>query len=286
MRPHALLWPSLVCFVTPLAVAAPVVTEHVTAELIALESSLQPGRKATLGVHLKHAPHWHTYWINPGDSGLPTRLEWQLPSGYRVSDVAWPAPQRFDLGGLFNFGYDGSIVLPVSVDVPANASSTARFAVEAKWLVCSEACIPGKATLSLELPLQSQNPTTNARHAPLFQAAQARQPQATDWRGTAVDTGKGVRIELHGKDIPNAQGVDVFPSESKLLGNGPPKFEWRGGVLVIDAAKSEYFETAPASLTLVFTQAVTASRGARAWRVTVPWTSRASTSSLPVTSSR
>ena len=73
------------------AVAAPVVkTQHVEAELVSAEASAQPGKPVTLGLKLRMEPEWHTYWKNPGDSGLPTRIQWQLPPGWKAGEIEWP----------------------------------------------------------------------------------------------------------------------------------------------------------------------------------------------------
>ena len=74
--------------------AAPVVkTEHVEAELIAEKAAFQAGKAATVGLKLRMEPQWHTYWKNPGDSGLPTKIQWQLPEGWKVGDIQWPFPR-------------------------------------------------------------------------------------------------------------------------------------------------------------------------------------------------
>src|SRR6187399_1970979 len=91
--------------------AAPVQTDHVGVELVSAATALVPGRSASLGLRFVHEPHWHTYWINPGDSGLATKLSWQLPAGFHAGEIIWPAPQRFDVDGLFNFGYSGDALL-------------------------------------------------------------------------------------------------------------------------------------------------------------------------------
>ena len=64
-----------------------------------------------------HQPHWHTYWKNAGDSGLPTKLEWTLPAGVTAGDIAWPAPQKIAIGTLANFGFEGTVLLPVPLTI-------------------------------------------------------------------------------------------------------------------------------------------------------------------------
>src|SRR5688572_4737953 len=87
-------------------------TEQVRAELIAhAPVGVRPGQTLWLGLKLEHIPHWHTYWKNAGDSGLPTTLDWSLPAGAVAGDIDWPAPRQLPLPPLMNFGYEGSVVL-------------------------------------------------------------------------------------------------------------------------------------------------------------------------------
>ncbi len=134
--------------------------DAVVAELVADVSRAAPGKPFRIGLRLAHDPHWHTYWRNPGDSGLPTRFEPTGPAGSTYGEIVWPAPRRLAIGDLANYGYEGEVVLAREVKLPPGAgSSTARFEVQAQWLVCKDVCIPGEALLALELPV---GPTAQA----------------------------------------------------------------------------------------------------------------------------
>src|SRR3569833_1057252 len=101
------------------AIAAPEEnTDHVRVSLISEQTAFVPGTTAWLGLRLSHDPHWHTYWINPGDSGLSTKLSWTLPNGYLASDIVWPVPHRIGVGELSFFGFFGVFVLLVLFFVP------------------------------------------------------------------------------------------------------------------------------------------------------------------------
>ena len=115
------------------AVAQPVRTEHVTAELVARSAGVQPGQSVQIGLRLQHIPHWHTYWRNPGDSGLPTTLAWTLPPGAQAGAIDWPAPRRIPIGPLVNYGYEGDLLLPLRFTAPADAQpgSTLQLKAEA-----------------------------------------------------------------------------------------------------------------------------------------------------------
>jgi DsbC/DsbD-like thiol-disulfide interchange protein len=70
-----------------------------------------------VGLQLQHQPEWHTYWKNPGDSGLPTQLDWTLPAGIEAGEIAWPVPKKIPVGTLANYGYEGNVLLPVPLTV-------------------------------------------------------------------------------------------------------------------------------------------------------------------------
>ena len=160
----------------PAPVLGPVRVGTLEAELIADRATVAPGEAFRLGLRLKHDPQWHTYWRNPGDSGLPTRLRVNLPSGWSAGEVQWPAPHRIRVGPMANFGYDGEIVLPLSVTPPAGlAGREVQLEATATWLVCREICVPGEASLSIRLPLvqaQSQSDSKPAWKALFAEADQ------------------------------------------------------------------------------------------------------------------
>src|SRR3954466_14546018 len=91
--------------------APSVKTEHVEAVLLAEKTAFQPGQPANAGLRLRMEPHWHTYWKNPGDSGLPTRIEWTLPAGWKAGEIQWPYPMPLPVGPLMNYGYEDEVLL-------------------------------------------------------------------------------------------------------------------------------------------------------------------------------
>jgi len=239
--------------------ASPVQTDHVGVELVSAATALVPGRSASLGLRFVHEPHWHTYWINPGDSGLATKLSWQLPAGFHAGEIIWPAPQRFDVDGLFNFGYSGDALLPVQLDVPASAKpgSAVQLAVEARWLVCREECIPGKALLTLDLPIAGEA-AIDPRWQAGFAAARAAQPQPGRWTGTAHERGERIEVTLSGSvaDLPSDPALDAFVIQRQVVGYAPPQISRGANALTVSFAKSEYFTDAPAAIDLLLVSGV------------------------------
>jgi thiol:disulfide interchange protein/DsbC/DsbD-like thiol-disulfide interchange protein len=146
-------------------IAAPIKTPHAEVELIAEHTALVAGKANTLGLSIKHAPHWHTYWRNPGDSGYPTKVSWQLPAGFTASDFEWPAPKRLPTGPIINFGYEGDVLLPFVLTAPSDAKVGDAITIKGKaeWLVCKDVCIPEEGDVSLNLKIgESAAPTANA----------------------------------------------------------------------------------------------------------------------------
>jgi DsbC/DsbD-like thiol-disulfide interchange protein len=252
--------------------------EHVAVNLIGEHSAVVAGTTTWLGIQIKHEPHWHTYWLNPGDSGLPTKLAWSVPYGFVPGEIAWPAPKRFDVGGLFNFGYDADVVLPVPMRVSIDAvpGSTAHISVIAKWLVCHEECVPGKATLTLDLPVAT-TAVPDPRWKTQFAAAHAAQPQPGTWSGEARLVGDHIEAALRGTDLPPAAALQVFPLQTHIVAYAPPHAELRNGALMLTFAKSDYYTSAPATFDLVLENAAVPQ--AHAWSVTLPFSAASSAAS-------
>lgn len=155
-------------------ITAVVQTPQVRAELMAhAPEGVAPGKPLWLGLKIDHQPHWHTYWKNPGDSGLPTTLAWTLPEGFTAGEIGWPTPRRLPIGPLMNYGFEDTLLLPVVVAVPGNYSGDSlEIRLRADWLVCKDVCIPEGGDFVLKLPAQA----ATTAHASLFAATQRAQP--------------------------------------------------------------------------------------------------------------
>ena len=168
--------------------AAPI--PHGTLDLIAENQSIAVGHKFYVGLHFQLEKGWHIYWVNPGDSGEPPRVKWQLPAGFTAGTMEWPTPRRLGTPSIVDFGYEDSIMLIVPMTSGASLApqQSAQIGAEVRVLVCREMCIPGKAQISLTLPIKAR-PTPDAQSKDLFAATRKSSPQPApgNWKFSASE---------------------------------------------------------------------------------------------------
>lgn len=218
LLPLAAIWLSIP------AAATPVHTPHLDAELVAEVRSIEAGRPLTLALRLQHEPHWHTYWQNPGDSGMATSIRWDLPERFRAGPLHWPAPARLPIPPLANFGYEREILLLTDIETPAALSpgSRATIAAEAEWLVCKEICVPGSARFRLSLPVSTGAAEPDPHWGPVIARARAELPRPlTGWSAKVNQSGGSIAIALRRVDaaIPQIQRMTFFPFEDGVIQN-------------------------------------------------------------------
>ncbi len=212
---------------------------HVDAELIAATDAIVPGQPLTVGLRLKHENEWHTYWQVPGDSGLPTQIQWQLPAGFNAGPIAWPHPKRLPVGPLMNFGYEGETLLLTTVQVPADlpVGTPVTLNAKASWLECKDVCIPGDAQVKLTLPVKPQAAASSS--AALFKAAQARIPGSALAASASID-GNRIRVVLSPPAGKTLDKFEFFPlEEGRIEAAAPQLLKGEGGqsAIYLTAAK-------------------------------------------------
>jgi thiol:disulfide interchange protein DsbD len=184
---------------------------------------LGAGQTFWLGLQIDHQPHWHTYWRNPGDSGLATELQWQLPEGLTAGNLIWPAPQKIPVGSMANYGYEGRVLLvtPVQVGPKFKTSpdqSDVTVQLHATWLVCKQECIPQEGDFVVRVPIQGS--TVMAPEA--FQTALANQAQVLKGNHEAVISEDGRSMALKLGALPPELGTGpwtVFPQTANVMQN-------------------------------------------------------------------
>jgi len=224
-------------------------TDHATIQLIAEDTALVPGKPITVMLRLKVQDGWHSYWRNPGDSGLASQLSWTLPDGLTAGEPQWPYPERINTPPLVNYGYSGEAALLTELAVSPTLSHGLRqvMTVQADWLVCKDICVPEQATLSLSLPVAA-SATANPNYQKLFEQARAQLPQPKpNWSAKANLNDGQWRLTVQLGDVGSGQmtPVDFFPADSSWAANSPPPhFERVGQSLTITLPAAQELQPA------------------------------------------
>jgi thiol:disulfide interchange protein DsbD len=198
--------------------------ELVRAELLADRNAIVPGKPFTVGLLLRMAPGWHTYWKFSGDAGLPTELKWKLPASWKIGEIQWPIPLKtIDPGDIETYGYENEVLLMQEITPPQNIDgSSAKVSTEANWLVCEKICIPGSATLQLDLTVASTSQPTSTE---VFTRYRRLLPQ--NWPGPNVAradwsrVGSDLRLKITSGTLAKYPAIDFFPvpEQETILGH-------------------------------------------------------------------
>ncbi len=242
----------------PQATASPLKAPHIELSLRSEVQAVRPGLPFWIGVHQKIEKHWHTYWQNPGDSGIAPKIRWVVPAGFQVGSIQWPTPKRIRVRVLANFGYEDEILLPLQITPPKQTQGThIKISASLNWLVCKEECIPGSGTIHLTLPIQQTTPPSTQPTPPstqpsprastdqqAFVAVRRQLPQP--WpatQGKLVIRDEDVQIDL--PHLPDAllqrKHLTFYPIDHSVISNAAPlKFSRHQGVLRLTVEKNEY----------------------------------------------
>lgn len=251
---HALLF-------AVVAHAAPQRFDHLSAELVAEQREVAPGSTVTVALRLLHDEGWHTYWVNPGDAGLETRFRWTLPEGVSAGPVQWPVPKHFDVGGVHNLGYKDETWLLVDLAVADSvaAGQTLPVGLEASWLVCEEACIPGKGSFSINLAMDlavANQSSADTMLRPAFAKARESLPRTApaDWQASFELGEKDVGILLQGPlaALTGATRVELFVETTGVVAYAPPAIGVTEDRIGTRVAKNDYYSADPERIALLW----------------------------------
>jgi len=234
--------------------SAVVTTPQVRAELVAhAPQGVQTGQPMWLGLQLQHQPGWHTYWRNPGDSGLATQLSWQLPAGMQAGDTLWPIPRMIPVGDMVNHGFEDTVLLAVPVQISkAFKPGVTDIKLQADWLVCKQECIPQTGQFELRLPAAA----SIANHGLVFEQLLDAQPSALS-PATQNATFNPQGLELHISGLPtelHGHALKAFAEAPEVLASGlgmQNGGNWQSGIWHMNAPLNRMRSTEPQTIGLL-----------------------------------
>ncbi len=244
------------------AIAAPAITDHVEARLLAERQQVAPGTAVDLALVLDIIPHWHTYWLNPGDSGEPPRIRWHLPDGIEAGPIRWPIPELIRVGPLANYGYSGRATHLIALKIPDHwpAGDPIPIRADITWLVCDEQCIPEQGSFDLTLATAERPGPIDAETASIFADVRSRLPALEPISARLAQSDRTLRLTVPLAMLPeHPTRARFFAGEWGLIEH-PAEQSWHIDAehLIIDLLPGEASESAsPIGLLVIETAAGT-----------------------------
>jgi thiol:disulfide interchange protein DsbD len=211
-------------------------------------------QKLLTGFHIELEEGWHTYWQNPGDSGIPARIDWNLPEGFEAGAIQWPYPQSFQEGHMITYGYKNESLLfqPVSISEDLD-DGRYELSADVEFLVCKQACLPGFEKLRLEVELRDGRllPAAESAHA-AFDRFRSDLPQEVEAKGAYQQESQQLQLlfpESLGEQLREAFGISsasaldlhfYASAENVTEASAPQEFDFQENSLAADLRVSRY----------------------------------------------
>lgn len=199
-------------------------TGKVNAQLVSSHDSVAPGESFYISLRTVLDPHWHTYWRNPGDSGEPVQITWDVPDTLSYGDIAWPLPAPIATGPIINYGFEGVPFFPVKFTLSPDAVAGEQLLILADiyYLVCKDVCIPEEAQLSLQITVGES--VVDGRWDDAIKNAIRKAPQPGEIKAGVTKIGADAVYTF--QNLPEgvqAEHVHFFPFEQGIIDHSAPQ---------------------------------------------------------------
>ena len=197
---------------------------HVAVSLVAETHNIVPGQPFRVALRQQIQTGWHTYWSNPGDSGLPTTIDWRLPPNFKAGPIFWPAPERFVIGPVVDYGYQDEVLLEVEIGTPSDLQVGSQVAISAhaSWLVCSDTCVPEDAELAISVPIGAIS-EPDPQWVQAFSATHARAPAPNPFATSAIADANKFILHVATGRATRLSEIMFFPADSNVVDNDAPQ---------------------------------------------------------------
>lgn len=201
------------------------------------------GQSIKIATIITLKPHWHVYWANPGDSGLPVKIDWTLPEGFAISDIQWPVPDKISYDILSNYGYYDRVVLLQDLKVPDTFAERAPATISAKveMLVCNDICIPETQEISFTL----NSPDTQEAENTLISQSISKLPASLEGKFSFTADQEILRISISPKDYSSfkillPETLEFFPLDWGIINhNEKPSVTMDNGTITIEHKRGD-----------------------------------------------
>jgi len=236
----------LLGFIAAVGIAA---ENPLSIELVSESTGIQPGKPFYVGLHLRHPGGYHTYWKFPGVVGMPTRIKWNLPEGWKAGEIEWPEPERVSMFQIKAQGFHGEKLLPIKITPPKDLQPgrTVKLEGKATWMCCGRDCNPGFKDLSIEIPITAEEAPPDRNWSTLFAESLASVARKSEeWITEAERNGNEIvlrvrpaseRAKLHFREI---RDVTFFTEDGLIDPNKPESVSRTGSEIVLTQTISEH----------------------------------------------
>lgn len=231
--------------------AADEADRYTSVRIIEERNALSPGDEILLATQIDMTPHWHVYWKNPGDSGLPVKITWETPDGFEITDIEWPVPDKISYDILVNYGYYDQVTLLQTLKPPSTLpEGEITLTANINMLVCNEICIPESDQITVTL---NDPDNLKAENKALMAQAQTKLPVSVNGTFTHTEDEKLLRLNLTPEDrtiLKDAteDNLEFFPYDWGIINHvAMPDVQIKDGTVTIahergDADLAEYPE--------------------------------------------
>ncbi len=210
------------------------------ARLVADVASVAPGDAFEVALEITVDPGWHTYWLNPGDSGQPVTAEWTVEGG-DAGPLRFPVPRRYDEAGMTTYIHDGLPGFVTRVETSEAASGQVTVTANARWLICADVCIPATQTVALAVPVGE-----TVRSGALDAILRAHPTSGAGWTASAATVEGDYLVTVAPPEGISLDGAQFFVDQKAVLDHvAPQRFQREGDAWAVRLPGSE-FAQAPA----------------------------------------
>lgn len=197
---------------------------NISAALLSERAAVAPGVPFSVGLRMRMRRGWHTYWKNPGDSGMPLHATWKLPEGFSAGPIEWPMPERIPDKTLMNYGYVREVLIPIEITPPEHlAADSVTIVGSFEWLECKDICLAGSSVLRLSLPVRPGAPPSGPA-SPSFAKARSRLPSApAGWTFDATVGPRAISLAFRAPRGTTPRGAYLFVDQPLVADYAAPQ---------------------------------------------------------------